>query len=157
EANSRMSDHEVRSMVDSFVAKGAQSLQKDVGNAKMELANAKRNAQAPYAPEFRALGGLRAYFSKHYNVDLPRYTRSLSGKTESSAKTLASTDKGNDVAQRLEVWSAGQMWRTQVDWDWRITEEVNGSIKNLPLLQKWLERIRGPVLTKLPVGTNPKQ
>jgi hypothetical protein len=44
-----------------------------------------------------------------------------------------------------------------VDWDWRINEEVDGTIKNLPLLQKWLHRVRGPVVTKKPVGTNPNQ
>ena len=38
-----------------------------------------------------------------------------------------------------------------------INEEVDGTIKNLPLLQKWLHRVRGPVVTKKPVGTNPNQ
>ena len=90
-------------------------------------------------------------------MDLPGYTERLSGETATSVATLAKTDDLRAVAELLEIWSSGQMWRTQVDWDWRITEEVNGSIKNLPLLQKWLERIRGPILTKLPVGTDPRQ
>jgi hypothetical protein len=138
-------------------AKQTQSLQREIGDIKTELANAKRAAEAPYAPEFRALGGLRAYFSHHYNVDLPGYTKRLSGETATSVATLAKTDDLRAVGELLEIWSSGKMWRTQVDWDWRITEEVDGSIKNLPLLQKWLERIRGPILTKRPVGTDPKQ
>ena len=154
----RTGDRELRNMVDSYVANGAKSLQREIGDIKREIAAAEREAQAPYAPEFRALhGGMRGYFSGHYNRDLPRYTSSLSGETATSVAALANTDGRNDVEELLEAWSSGQMWRTQVDWDWRITEEVNGSIKNLPLLQKWLERIRGPILTKLPVGTNPKQ
>ena len=114
--------------------------------------------EAPQAPEYRALhSGLRGYFSKHYNRDIPRYTLSLSGKTATSVAALARTDAPGNIEDFLEIWSSGKMWRTKVDWDWRINEEVNGKIETLPLLQKWLNRVRGPVLTNKPEGTNPTQ
>jgi len=35
-------------------------------------------------------------------------------------------------------------WATRVDqWDWRTPYEADGRIKNLPLTQKWLRRVRG--------------
>ena len=138
-------------------AKQTRALQREIGDIKTELANAKRAAEAPYAPEFRALGGLRGYFSGHYNRDLPRYTSSLSGETATSVAALAQTDDPRAIEDILKTWSSGKMWRTEVDWDWRINEEVDGKIKNLPLLQKWLQRVRGPVLTKQPVGTDSRQ
>lgn len=151
-------NNELRLMVDSYVAKQTQALMKEIGDLKTAVANAKREAQAPNAPEFRALeGGLRGYFSGHYNRDLPSYTSSLSGKTATSVAALARTDDPGAIEEILKTWSSGKMWRTEVDWDWRINEEVDGSIKNLPLLQKWLHRVRGPVVTKKPEGTNPTQ
>jgi hypothetical protein len=102
-------------------------------------------------------GGLRGYFSHHYNRDLSGYTSSLSGKTADSVAALARTDNPGKIEDIMKIWSSGKMWHTKVDWDWRIGEEADGRIKNLPLLQKWIQRIRGPVVTKRPVGSNPKQ
>jgi hypothetical protein len=34
-------------------------------------------------------------------------------------------------------------WHTTVDWDWRMQEEIDGRINDLPLMQKWLTRVRG--------------
>ncbi len=33
-------------------------------------------------------------------------------------------------------------WHPRVDWEWRLKKEVDGSIKDLPQLQKWVERGR---------------
>jgi len=151
-------NNQLRTMVESYVANQARALIKEISDLKTAVADAKREAQAPRAPEYRALhGGLRGYFSGHYNRDLPRYTSSLSGKTATSVAALARTDDPAAIEEILEAWSSKEMWRTEVDWDWRINEEVDGTIKNLPLLQKWLHRVRGPVVTKNPVGTNPNQ
>ncbi len=151
-------NNELRSIGDSYVANQTRALKKEIGDLKTALANAKRKAEAPQAPEYRALhSGLREYFSKHYNRDIPRYTSSLNGKTATSVAALARTDDPGVIEDILNIWSSGKMWRTEVDWDWRITEEVNGKIETLPLLQKWLHRVRGPVVTKKPEGTNPTQ
>ncbi len=150
--------NEIRNATEAYVAKEARALKQEIGGLKTEIAKTKRDVQAPYAAEFRALhGGLRGYFSGHYNRDLPRYTSSLSGKTAASAEALAGTDNPDSIEEILKIWSSGKIWRTEVDWDWRIPEEADGRIKNLPLLQKWIQRIRGPVVTKRPVGSNPKQ
>tara|TARA_B110000037_G_scaffold3093_1_gene3507 strand:+ start:2809 stop:7308 length:4500 start_codon:yes stop_codon:yes gene_type:complete len=149
---------ELRSTADSYAENQMRPLKKEIGDLKIAIANAKRKAEAPQAPEYRALqGGLRGYFSKHYNRDIPRYTSSLSGKTATSVAALARTDDPGVIEDILEIWSSGKMWRTKVDWDWRINEEVDGKIETLPLLQTWLNRVRGPVLTKTPEGTNPTQ
>ena len=43
-------------------------------------------------------------------------------------------------------------WRTRVDWDWRMKEEVDGSINDMPLMKKWLIHVRGPVVKEKPEG-----
>jgi hypothetical protein len=34
-------------------------------------------------------------------------------------------------------------WHSRVDWEWRMKQEVDGSIEKIPALQKWLKRVRG--------------
>jgi hypothetical protein len=36
-------------------------------------------------------------------------------------------------------------WHTKCDWDWRLKQEIDGSIADLPKLQKWIERARGKI------------
>jgi hypothetical protein len=46
-------------------------------------------------------------------------------------------------------------WRTRVDWDWRMKEEVDGSINDMRLMKKWLAHARGPVLKEKPESVKP--
>ena len=36
--------------------------------------------------------------------------------------------------------------------EWRMKQEVSGEIKDFPLMQKWLKRARGPIVTKKPAS-----
>ena len=36
-------------------------------------------------------------------------------------------------------------WHTKCDWDWRLKQEIDGSIADLPMLKKWIERARGRI------------
>jgi hypothetical protein len=93
-----------------------------------------------YKPEFdwlTSFGWLG--FSRHYNYPYSSYLRkridrSIGGKVchenFGSLKSLLGTQ-------------AKDQWKTRCDWEWRLKQELDGSIKELPLLRKWLERARG--------------
>ena len=72
------------------------------------------------------------------------------GGDKAIAGVLPYTDDPEEIQERLKVLP--NRWHTQVDWDWRFREEAMGTIGNLPLLQKWIERTRGPVVTGKPEG-----
>jgi len=44
-----------------------------------------------------------------------------------------------------DAWQKKGDWHTEVDWDWRMKEEIDGSIHKAPQMKKWLEKARGPV------------
>jgi hypothetical protein len=49
-----------------------------------------------------------------------------------------------DEVAKMEDAYAPENWKTRIDqWDWRTQWEVDGTIKDLPLTQKWLRRVRG--------------
>ena len=50
-----------------------------------------------------------------------------------------------------------KLWTPVVNWDWRVRDEIDGSIKYKPLVRDWLMKVRGPYLTKPPVDANPNQ
>jgi len=52
----------------------------------------------------------------------------------------------------MQAQSSPADWHTTVDWDWRMKEEVDGSIEDLPLMRKWLQRVRGRIVTAKPQG-----
>ena len=42
-----------------------------------------------------------------------------------------------------ETLDDDENWSTSIDWEWRMRQEVDGSIEDLPLLKKWILRARG--------------
>ena len=65
------------------------------------------------------------------------------------SKTLP-VDEVDHLKTLVEVGSKPEYWRTEVDWDWRLPEEISGTIDKLPLMKKWLLKTRGPVVTDDP-------
>ena len=126
---------------DVYAAKGTAALTKKLGQAETALAKANDEAMAPYGPEKFWMGsfqyqGYRGYYNTPYRSYLGQYVKALvgGGEMRESVGVLTSLE---------EALAGGKGWHTTVDWDWRMKPELDGSIKDMPLMQKWLVRVRG--------------
>lgn len=126
------------------VSKGTAELVRKVGEAKGAVADAEKKAWVQYGPEQWLYSfnnqGYRGYYNTAYGHYMPGHARARVGGGEMREdteflKALAKAVSGDDAA-----------WRTRVDWDWRMRQEIDGSIENMPLMKKWLETTRGPVV-----------
>ena len=84
-------------------------------------------------------------FSHHYNYPYRLYLRDkiakdIGGKVSHESEEL-------DTVYALQT---NAKWHTRCDWEWRMKQELDGSVEKLPLLQKWIERVRGPVMAEKP-------
>ncbi|MFO7903869.1 MAG: LamG-like jellyroll fold domain-containing protein, partial [Pirellulaceae bacterium] len=75
------------------------------------------------------------------------YNSRISSFINSHAQKLAGGDTLRDDLNKvseIEDAYAPENWKTSVrQWDWSTKWEKDGSIKDLPLTQKWLKRVRG--------------
>ncbi|MBT3200240.1 MAG: hypothetical protein HN350_10010 [Phycisphaerales bacterium] len=145
----REKDRAFRDKRNVYVSKGTAAMVLKVAAAKTELSKATRKAMAKYTPEKLWLASF-AYqgYRGYYNTN---YTRYINDHVRTQ---LGGTTQRNDIAlaerlHKCEINGGG--WSTSIDWDWRMRQEVSGEIKDLPLMQKWIKRARGPVVTKKPV------
>ena len=132
------------------VSKGAAAMVLQVAAAKTELSKARQKAMAPYTPEKLWLDSF-AYqaYRGYYNTNYSRYI------SEHVKAQLGGATQREDIglAERLQKCEAsGRGWSETIDWDWRMRQEVSGEIKDLPLMRKWIQRARGPVVTKKPAS-----
>jgi len=99
-----------------------------------------------YKPEYDWLTSLGwIAFSGHYNYPYRRYLRDKIAK-DIGGKVCH--ENFGSLNWRISAREEGY-WSARCDWDWRLKQEIDGSIKDLPLLRKWLKRIRGnPVIGK---------
>jgi len=145
-------EQELRGQRDVVVGKGTADLERKVGEAKGAVVEAEELAWKAYGPERGWLysfnnQGYRGYYNTAYNHYLGGHAKAVVGGGEMREDTnfleaLAKAVSGDDPG-----------WRTTVDWDWRVREEIDGSIADAPLMQKWLERVRGAVMKERPVGS----
>jgi len=143
-------DRELRGKRDKFVSQRTADMVLQVAAATAAQARANEKALAPYLPEklWTRSFAYQAY-SGYYNTNYSRYIR------EHAKAEFGGGDMRDDVGflRQLEKAVTGdEGWSTSVDWDWRMHQEADGSIKDLPLQRKWIERARGPVVTKNPLG-----
>jgi hypothetical protein len=140
----------LRNMREIYLAKGAADLIRKVAEAEGAIKEAEEIAWTPYEPERWLYSfnqqGFRGYYNTAYNHHFSDYARKVVGGGEMREDTqflsaLVTAVSGDDDG-----------WRTRVDWDWRMKEEIDGSIADMPLMQKWLERVRGPVTKEKPAG-----
>ncbi len=133
-----------------YVSRGAADLSRKVAEAKGAVKEAEEIAWKPYAPERWLYSfnqqGFRGYYNTAYNHHFSTYARDVVGGGEMREDT-----------QFLEalvkaVYGDKEGWHTRVDWDWRMREEIDGSIADMPLMLKWLARVRGPVMKENPAG-----
>jgi len=126
---------------DQFLANAMTDITKKTGQAEAALANAYEEAMEPYWPEknwirsFR-YAAFRGYYNTAYNHYLNDHVKAILGGGEMRENLGVLTELQKSFAD-------GTGWHTTVDWEWRTQEEVDGKIKKLPLMQKWLVRVRG--------------
>jgi len=116
------------------------------------LDEAKNAALDVYAPESRWIASFEyKSFGKHYNFNYKRY---FQAKTEEGGSGIPIHSNVERLQEIADLGNNPAVWRTEVDWDWRTPEEVSGAIDDLPLMQKWIERNRGPIQKSNPAGSD---
>ena len=138
----------LRDARDVYTSKGAADLIRKVAEANGSIKDAETLAWKPYAPERWLYSfnqqAFRGYYNTAYNHYFSTYARDVVGGGEMREDTrflsaLVKAVSGDDDG-----------WRTRVDWDWRMREEVDGTINDMPLMKKWLTLVRGPVVKEKP-------
>ncbi|MDP6522579.1 MAG: DUF6055 domain-containing protein [Kiritimatiellia bacterium] len=151
----RQKDRDLRPRREKYIAEGTVKMAREVGTAKIALEEARHRAMTPYTPEklWIASFNYQAYRG-YYNTSYGRYLND-------HAKALFGGDQRRDdigfLKQVLDANNSKDDWSTSVDWDWRMKQEVDGTIKDLPLQQEWIKRARGPVVTEKPEGVKSDQ
>jgi len=142
----------LRTRRDLYVAKGAAEATRKVAKAKKALQEEEATDKAwrPYEPERAWLfafvkQGTGGYYNSPYRWYIARRAREIVGGGELR-------DDPGTVKTVLEAQTEPRHWHTAADWDWRMPQEVDGSIADLPIMRRWLERVRGPVVTQRPDG-----
>ncbi|MHC4198390.1 MAG: DUF6055 domain-containing protein [Planctomycetota bacterium] len=131
----------LRSERDVYAAKGAVDAGRQVAEAEKALKEATAEAWLAYEPERSWLASYarqsyRGYYNTAYTHYIPSRAKAIVGGGEMREDL--------NVLKALEkAVSEDEYWHTSVDWEWRMSEEVDGRIKDLPLMRKWLERVRG--------------
>ena len=137
----RTLERALRGKRDVYAANGAADANRRAAEAEKALKEATAKAWLRYEPEHAWLysfekQGYHGYYNTGYTHYIPTRAKAIIGGGEmredlDTLKALA------------EAVSSGRDWHTSVDWDWRLSQEIDGRIKDLPLMRKWLERVRG--------------
>jgi hypothetical protein len=120
----------------------------ELGELKKIVAEKEEEAWQRYLPEQQWLGSFEyacvgRYYNHPYGSYIGRHVMAQLGGGEMRENLQSLTSL-------LEVGAKPEYWRTEVDWDWRLPEEISGKIDELPLMKKWLLRTRGPVTKESP-------
>jgi len=143
-------DRVLRGKRDMYISKQSAEMVRQVGAAKTAVAEASDKAMAPYWPEKLWMGsfGYQVYRG-YYNTNYGSYIRSYARVQVGGGEMRDDVGFLKGLHKALE---GDKAWRTSIDWDWRMRQEVDGTIKDLPLQQKWIRRVRGPVVTAEPTS-----
>jgi hypothetical protein len=127
-----------------YVAKHTVELAQEVATAKMELGEAQKKNNRRRALEHNWLSSMNWQAdSRFYNKPYSSYHQDLAIKAVGRKDQQCHEDFGSlESIYRLQTETK---WHTRCDWEWRLRQEVDGSIKELPLLRQWLEKVRGDV------------
>ena len=141
-------DRALRVKRDLYITKQSADMVRKVAAAKTAVTEASDQAMAPYWPEKLWMGSFayqayRGYYNTNYRHYIGRHARRQIGGGEPR-------DNVGFLKRLQKAHESSDDWSTTIDWDWRMRQEVDGAIKDLPLMQKWIKRIRGPVVTEKP-------
>jgi hypothetical protein len=126
-----------------YVAERSVELRRQVTKAEIAFHEAVKRNTAEFKPEhdwLTTLGWLA--FSGHYNYPYRAYfrkniARSFGGKV--------CHENFGSIESLLSAQTKAK-WHTRCDWEWRLKQEIDSSIEELPLLKQWITRVRGPVV-----------
>ena len=134
-------DRSQRGRRERFIGKHTGEMLKKVGQAEAELARARDVAMAPYGPEKLWIDSFRYQaYRGHYNTTYKGYLGGYVKGLVAGGEMRENLDLLNSLQKSA---AGGEGWHTSVDWEWRMKEELDGRIAELPLMQKWLLRVRG--------------
>jgi hypothetical protein len=124
------------------------STPQQLGDLKRIVAEKEEEAWRRYLPEGHWLGSFEyacvgRYYNQPYGSYISRHVNAQLGGGEMRENL-------KDLTALVEVGSKPEYWRTEVDWDWRLPEEISGMIDKLPLMKEWLLKTRGAVVTEDP-------
>jgi hypothetical protein len=123
---------------------------KRINELAKQVNDAEEEAWKRYGPE---KGWLKSFayagFGGHYNTPYRRYIEQRARAIVGGGEMRENTGR---VVEAQQAYADPDNWRTKVDWDWRMPEEIDGRIDSLPLMKQWLERTRGPVVKAKPTG-----
>ena len=131
----------VRPDPSAYVVRGTAELTRRIVEAKMVVDEAIKENAARHSPERSWLGNYsRSAFSGYYNYPYHRYIQKWAriqvGGGEEPQENLGSLEQVYNAQDPAK-------WHTKCDWECRLRWEQDGSIGDLPLVKKWLERARG--------------
>ncbi|MDP6525356.1 MAG: DUF6055 domain-containing protein [Kiritimatiellia bacterium] len=132
-----------------YVAARTGDLKKKVVQASIVLGEAVKENTLKYKPEhdwLKTLGWLA--FSGHYNYPYRSYMKK---EVERSIGGKVNHEDFRSLESLLEAQSQAT-WHRACDWDWRLRWEIDGSVKDLPRIRRWIEWVRGPVQMEDPAG-----
>ena len=125
-----------------YAAERTKDLQGRVNMADRKLADVVKGFVAASAPEHNWLRNLIWTVNiRHYNYPYKDYI-----KKEVVAKLglkIRLCDEDFNALESILEKHTDAKWHSRVDWEWRMKQEVDGSIQNQPGLQKWIKRARG--------------
>lgn len=138
----RIKAESLRTDPQAYVDQQTAGLRDALAKDAMEAGDVIRKRAAEYKLEYdwlRTLGWFA--FSKHYNYPYSYYLR------DKVAKTVGGKVCHEDFGSLESLYNeqTTTKWHTRCDWEWRLSQELDGSIEELPMLKKWLERARGNV------------
>jgi hypothetical protein len=124
------------------------STPQQIGALKKLVAEKESEAWQRYLPEAHWLGSFEyacvgRYYNQPYGNYVSRHVRARLGGGEMRENLGL-------LKNLVETVTKPDSWRTEVDWDWRMPEEISGKIDKLPIMKRWLLRARGPVVRKDP-------
>ena len=134
-----------------YVDKRTVELKRKLDKAQVPVRIAVKENIAQHAPEHNWLHNVSwVVNSGHYNYPYRSYI-----KDEATRKVGIKVQLCHESFGTLEQLCEAQTeteWYKRCDWDWRLGQEIDDSIKDLPELQKWLERARGDLEGDRPDG-----
>ena len=125
-----------------YVDQRTVELRQQVTRAGVAVQNAVKQNTAARKPEYDWLTSLGwIAYSRHYNYPYKSYMQKRIGRTVGGK--ICHENFGS-LKSIMNLQNKTQ-WRSTCDWEWRLKKELDGSIKDLPLMRKWLNRVRGTV------------
>ena len=125
-----------------YIEDHTEELSAKVRMAERKLADFVKRNIAAHAPEHNWLHNMDWTVNiRHYNHPYKDYIKNQVVKKLGITIRLCDEDF-NGLESILEKQTEAK-WHSRVDWEWRMKQEVDGSIEKNAAMQQWVKRARG--------------